>query len=1277
LSKSNAIHMLSGLGPHSAAPGRDGAVQGGQSDDRAALSPFAQLDEVLLTAASHGVVRIRVDADGFGPLARHVGRRARQVARRVISAAGVALSDPWRHVTRQLGIAPRAELSQPADVAAAIAEASAGAVIVLANDPVTGWGEAIATDLVRYARQHERELLLVLLDRRAADDEGPSYADAVIAAPVADEPSGNGVDLELTLERLGEDDGARWWDAVVHQDALAKPSRFGSLGSLDRWWEATRHRPVDAPPQAPAISDAAARLLTFVVHARQTLAAATIEALDLGEPRGNLDPKRDVDPRRELVELGLATTDAAGGLTALDDQAAGNLNATDKRHLAEVLADSPTADAWSVMRAAELHGELCDASDAERLAFEALSRATDGVARDDLWQRWDAIIDSLSAPPKRKRRRRKDPTDRVGDDSRLPRILRSTDHALALGDSDRAFGMAREAMALAAADGNEERFDVLLLHGRASYARGDTTTAALSLGRALNIAQSAAERARAAALMAQVRYMAGDPEQAQRHADDAIEHGEEIETRLDGRNVAGKLLLAKEDWAAAEQHFATDAYEATRAGNAEYELRARLNRAIAVLYLGRREQAREMLEEIMDDGERRGIHRAVAYTLSNLATIALLQHEYERALTLLEKAIEVRRRYETRVGLVLPISNLAELRLRLGLIAEAEHSLRFGLQACGQGLPMSRYAYFAKVAACIHLERGETGAAYKEIQTAITGATCGGDVSALARCHRIAARIALEDGDVTRARAAVERAAEQRHTPSGKAELAILRGLCARAAGEPFLELAREALALAQRADDPESLREAHQLLFQGFMVAGDDEAARSHLRCAIQIRDRVAAALRPALRQRFLNRRSLSDLRDLELGLDADEMPPTLRSDSGRPRYSVDGTARESDAAAESSERRRLDVRPKKDRLLVGESPAIRALRGTIRRVAPTNATVLVTGQTGSGKELVAEAIHRASDRTDGPLVKVNCAALVETLLLSELFGHEKGAFTGASARRRGRFEVAEGGTLFLDEIGDISPRTQVALLRVLQESTFERVGGTTQLHANVRIVCATHRDLRAMVERGEFREDLYYRLCGVQIEVAPLKDRIADLPLLSEALLEQAAQEHGIERKTLSAQALQALSRHDWPGNVRELENALRVAALFAKNDDISLSDVTDNVESLRYLADLPTNPGVSPNGEGSSPGTIPPPPLADGAPDSLPPPASSTEMVYAEIRGGTKLADMKRKLEQECIARALVETGGNITRAAKLLGMKRPRLSQLVKQYELGSVLEDIKS
>jgi DNA-binding NtrC family response regulator len=340
--------------------------------------------------------------------------------------------------------------------------------------------------------------------------------------------------------------------------------------------------------------------------------------------------------------------------------------------------------------------------------------------------------------------------------------------------------------------------------------------------------------------------------------------------------------------------------------------------------------------------------------------------------------------------------------------------------------------------------------------------------------------------------------------------------------------------------------------------------------------------------------------------------------------------------------------------RALIGDSPAMRSLRATIERVAPSDATVLIHGPTGTGKELVAEALHEASARRAGPLVKVNCAALVETLLLSELFGHEKGAFTGAAARRRGRFEVADGGTLFLDEIGDISPRTQVALLRVLQDGTFERVGGCAPLSANVRVVCATHRDLRAMVERGEFREDLYYRLCGVTLEVPALSERIADLEPLCAGLLERAAGEAGVTPRPISKDALRALARHRWPGNVRELENAVRVAALFAKGSAIELSDFAENVDGLKHLSAAP-------------PASIPPPA------ESLPA-GSSTDVIYAEIRSGRGLGAMKKKLERECIARALTEAGGNITKAAQLLGMKRPRLSQLVKQYKLGTMLEE---
>ena len=1188
-------------------------------------SSFAELDDVVQQVEARGLVRVTLQPSNHGPLARHVVRRAEQIGRECLVVADAEVTEPWRELAQRLGVSP----SEPLDTAAAIAAAADGALLVVARTTSSRWGQLVQDEVARLAADQAR-LMLVVLETPSLQPRPqlrPTRRPAAPSPLVGSAIEDDALDLEIDLRSLSEADGQRWWAAVIARDELVRQDRFRDLAALDGWWEATRRLPMVEPSALPPLDDAARQLLGQIVDARQSLSGHQVAALDSSGAGA------------ALAAAGLVRVDDRGSVTARDGLALEPLASEPRRELADALEKTSPKDGWALMRAAELLAEVGEAQQAEEVAFAALQATTDSTARDDLWGRWDALFTAGRSP------------------QRLERLVRAADRALVIGDCDRASRMAAEAMTL---DG--DRFDVLLLHGRASLARGDTTTAALSLGRAMTAAGDAGARATAGALMAQVRLACGDPEQARRHALESVNDATDVATRLEARNVLGKLLFAVEEWDEAEAHFAADAYEAARAGLPEADLRARLNRAIAVLYTGSRERAREMLEEVMREGERLGIDRAVAYTLANLATLAILQHEYEHALALSERAIEVCRRVEPRASMVQPITNLAELRLRLGLLDEAEHGLRFGLHACGPNLPLSRYAYFAKVAACIHLERGDTALAAKELANAVSGATCANDLPVLAQCHRIAARIAIEDGDLTRARVALTQAAELKHTAFGQAELSVLEAQVARMAGEPFEEGAREALAVAQRADDPESLREAHLLLHHSRQNAGDHEAARSHLRAAVAERNRVADYLRASLRQRYLARPLLDGLRELEqkdLELDTFGSGDSLQ----RIAPQVGGRARVAPA-------RPLRTEPVKERLLIGDSAPMRALRGTIKRVAATDATVLISGQTGTGKELVAEAIHRDSARRNGPLVKVNCAALVETLLLSELFGHEKGAFTGASSRRRGRFEVADGGTLFLDEIGDISPRTQVALLRVLQDGTFERVGGCSQLKTDVRIVCATHRDLKAMVERGEFREDLYYRLCGVVLEVPALRDRLSDLPVLAEALLKRAETHGSVVFKPLSAESVTGLSRHGWPGNVRELENALRVAALFARGAEIELSDFVDNVEGLRHLHE--------PTASSSDRGSVPP--AADSGArsvESLPPPSSSTELVYAEIRGGTNLSEMKRRLEQECIARALVESGGNITQAAKLLGMKRPRLSQLVKQYKLASVLEDIKS
>jgi DNA-binding NtrC family response regulator len=246
----------------------------------------------------------------------------------------------------------------------------------------------------------------------------------------------------------------------------------------------------------------------------------------------------------------------------------------------------------------------------------------------------------------------------------------------------------------------------------------------------------------------------------------------------------------------------------------------------------------------------------------------------------------------------------------------------------------------------------------------------------------------------------------------------------------------------------------------------------------------------------------------------------------------------------------------------IIGTSAAMRKVFDTIRQVAPTRASVLITGESGVGKELVADAIHELSPRKGKPLVKVHCAALAATLLESELFGHEKGAFTGAVGRKRGRFELAHEGTLFLDEIGEIDQNVQIKILRVLQEKKFERVGGEETLEVDVRIVAATNRDLKAEIEKGTFREDLYYRLNVVNLHVPPLRERKDDIPLLATAFLKEFAEENGKPIEALDNRARAALYAYDWPGNVRELRNCLESAVVMAKGRLITVDDLPPTI-------------------------------------------------------------------------------------------------------------------
>ena len=319
----------------------------------------------------------------------------------------------------------------------------------------------------------------------------------------------------------------------------------------------------------------------------------------------------------------------------------------------------------------------------------------------------------------------------------------------------------------------------------------------------------------------------------------------------------------------------------------------------------------------------------------------------------------------------------------------------------------------------------------------------------------------------------------------------------------------------------------------------------------------------------------------------------------------------------------------------MVGRHPAMMRIYQLIAQIAETPATVLITGESGTGKELIARAIHHQSDRRTAPFVAVNVAAIPDTLIESELFGHERGAFTGASARRHGKFEQAQGGTLFLDEIGDMSANVQAKLLRALEERKIERLGGGESIPVDVRIVSATHRPLEQDIAAGSFRADLFYRLRVVTIDIPPLRERREDIPVLAETFARLACERYSLPRRTVGVAALRRLVEYRWPGNVRGLKNAVERSVILAEGDELTARDLPEEIRA---------GPGASAEAgaEGGEAGALNVPFTADFRED-------------------------RREFERRYIARCLEETGGNVTRAATILGMHRQSLQH--KLRELG--------
>ncbi|MGK0236794.1 MAG: nitrogen regulation protein NR(I) [Candidatus Pelagisphaera sp.] len=333
----------------------------------------------------------------------------------------------------------------------------------------------------------------------------------------------------------------------------------------------------------------------------------------------------------------------------------------------------------------------------------------------------------------------------------------------------------------------------------------------------------------------------------------------------------------------------------------------------------------------------------------------------------------------------------------------------------------------------------------------------------------------------------------------------------------------------------------------------------------------------------------------------------------------------------------------------IIGNSRAMQQVYKDIGRFAAKNVTVLIQGETGTGKELVARALYNYSDRSEQPFIAVNCAAIPENLLESELFGHEKGSFTGADQRRIGRFEQANGGTLFLDEIGDLRPRTQVKLLRALQEKTIQRIGGKETIHFDARIIAATHVDLETAITNETFREDLYYRLNGIVINIPPLRERKEDIPAIAEHLLSKYIKEYALNSTEIETEALAFLKDQDWPGNVRELENALRKALLEREGYAISVSSIQHAITKRKSSS----NP----------------------QPDNSPP--ASTEDNFKSIasqaieaaRSGeaTDALDwINDRMERAIYSLAIEQSGGNQAKAARWLGVSRITMREKLRKY-----------
>ncbi|MCB9527217.1 MAG: sigma 54-interacting transcriptional regulator [Myxococcales bacterium] len=801
------------------------------------------------------------------------------------------------------------------------------------------------------------------------------------------------------------------------------------------------------------------------------------------------------------------------------ERLAAGLGAEPERIARHFLAGDSTADAIPYALAAADRLQGCFAHTRAAALLEEVEGSADGPLRAEILDRLAELYAASGDPDAARRALRAlaavDP-ERAGPvlDARRARLL-----ALA-GDHAGARKLA-EATLEAPALPEATRRELTALAADAAYREGDLAAAA----------------ALAAPLAAPL-------------ADD---DGDDV-TAIDARNTLGKVHLAREALDDAAALFTRNLDASARLALPDHQARALINLGVVDLQRGDVDAALARFEAARRLCAAHGDLPNLAISLENLAVLHHRRQDYGRALSYYHQSTAASRRLGRRAQLATTALNLADLHL---IVGDRERARRLA-DIAGEYVRRDRLGFLEPqrlmLDGDIARADGDPDRAADRYAAAVTRIEQGGSNQRLGPVLWAQAELRLETGDVDGAEALVDQALALPGTGDAlAARLHLTRGgiFAARKQLDAALVELETALHAAEARDDRETIQQAQARLADVHWAREDRADTLQALAGAVETVERVAAELPPSMQQPYRDaprRRAVADaLRRIRAGLSPDAR---LAADPDRPRRAAG------------------DYKPhwgERYPQIIGRAPTLYPVFNALDRVAGSDSMVLIRGESGTGKELVAAALHRHSPRADGPFVKVNCAAFVETLLLSELFGHEKGAFTGAISSKKGRFELADGGTLFLDEIGDISPNTQVALLRVLQEGTFERVGGAETLTVDVRVICATHRNLEQMVREGSFRADLYYRLRGIILEVPPLRERRPDIPLLVEHFL---ARRPGRKGRALrfGREALASLIAHDWPGNVRELENVVRSVALFADGDVIGLSELMELGDMFR---------------------------------------------------------------------------------------------------------------